>query len=307
MKEGGEPGSETEKKVRRGSGRGDGGSRFLASLVAAAIAETTTLPVDTTRVRLQVQKKGSGGRPPVYTSMLQCAGHISRHEGARALFKGLQPALLRQCSYTSIAIVLYEPIRNSMSNFTNEDEPSIGTRLLCGGTAGSIGIAICNPTEVIKTQMQAATGKQRAVKSVFLDVWRKSGVKGMWAGVTPNMARCFIGNAAELGVYDHAKHFYSSRYDLPESAVHVAASTTAGVVSAILSNPIDVVKTRLQHQAGHSSEYKGPLHCATTMARHEGPLSLYKGFIPVLLRKVSWATIFFVSYERLRAILNNGL
>ena len=32
------------------------------------------------------------------------------------------------------------------------------------------------------------------------------GIAGFWAGVGPNVMRCFLVNAAELGTYDQAKH-----------------------------------------------------------------------------------------------------
>ena len=43
--------------------------------------------------------------------------------------------------------------------------------------------------------------------------------------------------------------------------------------------------------------------CFVKMLRTESPTSLYKGFTPILIRKVSWCCIFFVTYEKLRSQL----
>ena len=35
-----------------------------------------------------------------------------------------------------------------------------------------------------------------------------------------------------------------------------------------------------------------------------GPSALYKGFNPIFVRKVVWCSVFFVTYEQLRAAIN---
>ena len=89
---------------------------------------------------------------------------------------------------------------------------------------------------------------------------------------------------------------------------HFAASGVAGVVSAIFSTPVDVVKTRLMAQAGGVQtagvvQYTGVVDCFLRMPRHEGVSSLYKGFVPIAARKVLWTIAYFLTYEQaLRAI-----
>ena len=90
--------------------------RFTASLAASGLAEVVTLPIDTSKIRLQLQKTaGKGASSTPYTGMVNCMARIAREEGPRGLFKGLAPALLRQMSYTPIAMVVYNPIKNILS------------------------------------------------------------------------------------------------------------------------------------------------------------------------------------------------
>ena len=44
----------------------------------------------------------------------------------------------------------------------------------------------------------------------------------------------------------------------------------------------------------------GVLDAFGTIVRHEGVLALYKGFVPIVVRKVLWCSAFFLCYERLR-------
>ena len=86
---------------------------------------------------------------------------------------------------------------------------------------------------------------------------------------------------------------------------HVAASFTAGVSSALVSTPVDVVKTRLMNQAGSASKQyqKGMFGTLVSIPREEGFRALYKGFFPIICRKVVWCTAFFVTYEQMRVNL----
>jgi hypothetical protein len=118
----------------------------------------------------------------------------------RALYKGLAPALLRQVSYSSLSMVLYEPVRNAITTGGERaaDAVPFYKRLLAGGVAGGVSIALVNPTEVLKTQQQTAAGRA-SMADIARRVYARDGVRGFWAGVHPNVCRTFLVQAAELG------------------------------------------------------------------------------------------------------------
>ena len=87
----------------------------------------------------------------------------------------------------------------------------------------------------------------------------------------------------------------------------VYASVTAGACSTLVTNPIWVIKTRLQtqasrhaHDSGHTSwHYKNTLHAAKTMYKKEGVLAFYSGLAPALLG-LTHVAIQFPLYEFLK-------
>eukprot|EP00939_MAST-03C_sp_MAST-3C-sp1_P000456 g456.t1 len=281
----------------------DGGDDWIARLAASSIgsvvAETLTLPTDVTKVRLQVQNVASGGAK--YNGMFGCMSTMAKEEGPASLWKGLAPALLRQVCYTGLAMVIYEPIRELVSGEANK--PNFLQRLLAGGSAGAISITIFNPTEVLKTQIQTSTDS-KSMSDVVRRVYRNQGIGGFWAGLYPNVCRTFLVNAAELGTYDEAKHALIPHLG-DNFFAHIGASGVAGFASACVSTPADVVKTRLMNQAGGAQQYKGMLDCIKTVYLSEGFFALYKGFFPILARKLLWTSAFFVTYEKARKIANN--
>ncbi|GAB5354093.1 hypothetical protein AAMO2058_000090000 [Amorphochlora amoebiformis] len=278
--------------------------RFLGAGVGAAAAEIVTLPIDISKVRLQTQKPVlvAGRMQLPYSGMMQAMFRVSMDEGVFALWKGLTPALMRQVSYTGLTFVLYEPVRNFVAGkgVRKEDIP-FWKRVLAGGTAGGASILVMNPTDVVKTQMQSSVDSKQ-MSSITSKIYKSEGLRGFWRGAYPNVARCFIGNACEVGCYDQFKTTIVSRGLIPDGPLaHFAASGAAGMVSAIFSTPVDVVKTRLMNAAGGNKDaiqYKGVLDCFVNMPRKEGFMSLYKGFWPLAYRKVLFTVAFFVVNEQ---------
>lgn len=278
------------------SGGGDATTRFLASATAAGLAECLTLPIDITKVRLQTSTVAS-------QTQLSIGRHIVTTEGVGALWKGVAPALVRQCSYTGLSLVLYEPVRNYIAGDVEARDLPFWKRVLAGGAAGGISIFTVNPSDVVKARLQNSA-EPLPVWGTFKQIWSNAGLRGLWAGWQPNVMRCFVGNAAELGCYDQFKMYLSEYVDHPafgrdSTLTHFGASTGAGFVSSVASNPVDVLKTRLQASAGLNNE--GLVSLAMRIPREEGPLAFYKGFWPLFQRKVTWTVVFFLAYEKLRA------
>ena len=66
----------------------------LMASAAGMIGETATIPIDTAKVRLQIQKVEPGVTPK-YNGMLGTMKVIAAEEGPRNLFSGLSPGLQR--------------------------------------------------------------------------------------------------------------------------------------------------------------------------------------------------------------------
>ena len=287
--------------------------RFTGAAFGATVAELATLPIDIAKVRLQVQTPLADGSLR-YTGFLQTMMTVARREGITALWNGAKPALVRQVSYTGLSFVLYTPIRDAIAGegVAKEDIPFL-KRVLSGGLAGGISIMAVNPTDVVKTRMQTFTStdgsKSPGMVSLTQEILKREGMRGLWRGVEPNVARCFIGNACEIGCYDQFKTMLGQSGVVPDGPLrHLTASAGAGMVSAVFSTPVDVVKTRLMAQAGGAGSdgmvrYTGVLDAFMRIPQIEGIGALYKGFLPLAARKIVWTVIYFVAFERAMAVI----
>lgn len=189
--------------------------RFASSAIAACFAELCTIPLDTAKVRLQLQKKaviGDTAAAPKYKGMLGTVATIAREEGLAALWKGIIPGLHRQCLYGGLRIGLYEPVK---SFFVGDDfvgDIPFSNKILAGLTTGAIAIAVANPTDLVKVRLQAEgklpSGVPRRYSgalNAYYTIVGQEGLGALWTGLVPNIARNAIINAAELASYDQVK------------------------------------------------------------------------------------------------------
>ena len=127
----------------------------LMSSAAAMWAEICTIPLDTAKVRLQLQKTAPG-ETPRYSGFMGTMQKVAAEEGVTALFSGLTPGLQRQFVYAGLRIGLYVPIRNAIcGEMKPGEQPTLLNKILAGLATGAIGISVANPTDVVKVRMQA--------------------------------------------------------------------------------------------------------------------------------------------------------
>lgn len=101
----------------------------------------------------------------------------------------------------------------------------------------------------------------------------------------------------------------SRLHDDRHPLVHVISGATAGLMAATISNPIDVVKVRLQTQdfiaktsapgtvTRHTMIYKNTLQGLRIIIKEEGFKALTKGMLPKILISMPASGITFVLYE----------
>ena len=82
------------------------------------------------------------------------------------------------------------------------------------------------------------------------------------------------------------------------------AGATAGGIGSYLTNPFDVVKTRLQTNVAGGSPYGGSItNCALSVWEEGGPAAFLRGSVPRLMHKIPANGFFFFFYEFFRRLL----
>lgn len=86
----------------------------------------------------------------------------------------------------------------------------------------------------------------------------------------------------------------------------VLLTSLSAMVAETTTFPIDLIKTRLQlhGESLSSSRPTSAFRIALDIIREQGPLSLYKGLSPAIVRHLFYTPIRIVGYEHLRSVVS---
>ncbi|XP_022728210.1 mitochondrial substrate carrier family protein ucpB-like isoform X1 [Durio zibethinus] len=273
---------------------------FGTSGISVAVATGLTHPLDVLKVRLQMQLVGQRG-PLIGMGPLFV--QVWNNEGPKSLYLGLTPALTRSLLYGGLRLGLYEPSKSACDWAFGCN--NIFTKIASGAFAGAISTALTNPVEVLKVRLQMNSDlRQRGPIAEMRRIVSKEGIGALWKGVGPATARAAALTSSQLATYDESKQILVKWTPLEEGFyLHLISSTIAGLVSTLITAPMDMVKTRLMLQRESIGHYKNGFHCAYQVLRTEGPRGLYKGGFAIFARLGPQTTIIFILCEKLRKLV----
>jgi len=237
------------------------------------------------------------------SSSMQAALKIFKSEGIFGMYNGLSAGLLRQATYTTTRLGVYNIL---LDRATKEKKVlPFYQKALIGMTAGGIGALIGNPAEIVLVRMTAdgrlPPEQRRCYKNAFqalYRIWGEEGLLRLWRGSTPTVLRAMVLNAAQLATYSQSKQvLLNSGWFKDNITCHFFASMSSGFFSTVVSMPIDIAKTRIQNMKGQ--EYKNVLDVWVKIIQNEGFFSLWKGFTPYYFRLGPHTVFTFIILEQL--------
>ncbi|KAI5122172.1 hypothetical protein M0805_007070 [Coniferiporia weirii] len=165
-----------------------------------------------------------------------------------------------------------------------------------------------HPLDLLKVKFQVSTtnpqaGVGRAIYNSLHNIYASQGLRGLYRGVGANVA----GNASSWGLYFLFYNMLKKRLSPTGDPNYKFSSGTtllyaaeASAVTAIMTNPIWVVKVRMfTTQANASTAYRSLWHGLSSIYRTEGVSGLYRGTTLALVG-VSNGAIQFMGYEQLK-------
>ncbi|TNV76456.1 hypothetical protein FGO68_gene8735 [Halteria grandinella] len=271
--------------------------RLLFGGLACMTAATITHPVDTIKIRLQTS--------PHPQNILTMAYRIATNEGLKSgLYKGITASWLREGVYSSLRLGLYEPFKGMLGE-TDPKHTPMWIRFAAGSMSGFVGSVAGNPADLIKVRMQAWQGQPQSILWHSKSVYQQFGMVGFYNGLQANVLRAMILTASQLGTYDQIKHTLLNLGIVKDGPMcHFMSSMCAGIVMALATSPVDIIKTRLMNQSKSSADgtcqYNGMLDCARKIRQSEGLRGFYRGFTAQWVRMGPFTIIQLMVWERLR-------
>ncbi|KAG5395469.1 hypothetical protein IGI04_017283 [Brassica rapa subsp. trilocularis] len=210
------------------------------------------------------------------------------------------------------------------------------TNVLCnaaaGAAAGVFAATFVCPLDVIKTRFQVhglpklahPNIKGSIIVGSLKQIFKQEGMRGLYRGLSPTVMALLSNWAVYFTMYDQLKSFLISNDKDHKFSVgaNVMAASGAGAATTIATNPLWVVKTRLQSLTTHRCKfrilirlqtqgmregvvpYKSTLSALRRIAYEEGIRGLYSGLVPALAG-ISHVAIQFPTYELVKTYLAN--
>lgn len=204
-------------------------------------------------------------------------------------------------------------------------------------TGGMTAAALTSPLDVLKTRLQSDFYKSQLAASraargvpplaelsflrtsllhvretfqILAAIPRAEGWRALFKGLGPNLVGVVPARAINFFAYGNGKRIISQQFNDGKEAswVHLLAAAQAGIITGTATNPIWLVKTRLQldkskaERAGSGMggrQYKNALDCTLQTIRAEGVRGLYRGLSASYLG-VTESTLQWVLYERMK-------
>lgn len=250
--------------------------KLVAGGLSCMLISGILSPMDVIKVRLQTQAPPPA--VPKYLGFTHAFRTILREEGyRRGLMRGFTASMMREASYSSLRMGLYDMIKIMLASpNTGKDDFTLVQKIAAGCISGATGSVVATPTDLVKIRFQAynaTTNRNPYAHSLeaFVDIWRTGGIKGLYSGATPTVARAAILTGSQLSSYDHSKRLMlRSGWFRDTPSTHLIASIISGLVTCTAVNPADVIKTRIMCDASKTL-YKNPVDCAIKTMRQEGP------------------------------------
>lgn len=282
----------------------------LASGAACCVADGIFNPLETMKVKLQVQQN------QYYAGMYDVAARTIAEDGLihGLWLPGLLATTMRAFTYTGARIGLYPSVKRAL---VGDSTPLLVHKVASGALTGGVASAVFAPIDLVRTRMQAdagtlssdgrtlATGLRRGLPprhastlGAFADIVRnEGGLSALWRGAHFSVARAAVLSGAQLSSYDTLKSELKRHLGLAEGPpLHVACSLASGLIAQTAVQPVDTLRSR----AFASS---GGLDLRLRVLFAGGLGGLYRGLYPACCRQAPVMLVQMPIVEQLRRLL----
>ncbi|KAL3521608.1 hypothetical protein ACH5RR_019757 [Cinchona calisaya] len=200
---------------------------LVAGSLARSLACISCYPIELAKTRMQAFKDAHIGKKPagVWKTLIEVISNVKSTtnnnslQSYRVLWTGLGAQLARDVPFSAICWSTLEPVRRRLLGLM-EDEANVvgvlGANFSAGFVAGSLAAGATCPLDVAKTRRQIEKDPIRALRmttrQTLLEVWRDGGIRGLFTGVGPRVARAGPSVGIVVSFYEVVKYVLHRQY-----------------------------------------------------------------------------------------------
>lgn len=152
-------------------------------------------------------------------------------------------------------------------------------QLVAGGSAGCVEVSIMHPLDLVKTRFQIQTtpakgfvdhGHYTGVGDCMVKMYRSEGMLSFWKGIIPPILVETPKRAWKFFTFEQFQRFFLFGSDKPTPLTFSLAGLGSGVTEAIIVNPFEVVKVKMQSNRAHQSQAPTTWSVAREIIKEDG-------------------------------------
>ena len=242
-----------------------GEEQFYKHMAAGAVAGTTEhtamFPLDTIKTRMQTAAtrandvSSSSFFRHATASTRAAAAAVIETEGVRGLYRGVAAVGIGVGPAHAVYFATYERMKRALGG-DQKGEHNPLAHALAGSCATVVGDAVQTPVDTVKQRLQMAHSPYAGVWDCVRGTVRSQGFGALYRSYPTTLAMNVPFTAIHFTAYESAKialgkHAWfrggrDGELDEETFAAQFAAGGLAGGLASAATNPLDVVKTRMQ-------------------------------------------------------------
>jgi len=252
----------------------------LAGGLSTAMTDFLLFPIDTIKVAQQTSR--------TKLSPLGALKNVVSNKGIGGLYKGS----MSYCALDGIGCALffaaYEKTKHEASSRLDPNWQGLSP-YLCASCAFITASILIVPGELVKVRMQTnpAGSLFNCIKEIVSTEGGKFDIRRLYTGYTATLFRDLPYFALQMGFFANVRQFLE-KFDRSDKIMNTStkdlcSGTVAGLITGFLTNPGDVITSRMMTQRGQGANgqgaaiYKNIFDCARRVTMEEGSFGLFKG------------------------------
>ncbi|KAM1105543.1 hypothetical protein ACFX2I_002516 [Malus domestica] len=262
--------------------------------IAGAFTYFCLHPLDTIKTKLQTK-----GASDIYANTFDAVLKTFQTKGISGFYSGISAVIVGSTASSAVYFGTCELGKSVLSKLPNY--PPVLIPPTAGAMGNIVSSAIMVPKELITQRMQA--GAKGRSWQVLLKILENDGFLGLYAGYSATLLRNLPAGVLSYSSFEYLKSAVLSKTKQTnlEPIQSVVCGALAGAISASITTPLDVVKTRLMTGAAQG----GVSGTVKQILMEEGWVGFTRGVGPRVLHSACFSALGYFAFETARlAILN---
>lgn len=283
----------------------------VSGSLSGAFVSACIQPLDVIRTRMQADAACGS-----LVSTSNVVGNIFKEGGLPAFWRGTQPTVIRLGIGAGLHFFFLEslkPVFETYDSSGNLRLSSVGAAVT-GGLSRALAAFVSCPITVVKTRMEyggtvATIPRYKNTLQGLGTIAREEGLRGLYRGIVPTVLSNAPFSALYYLFYTRLRDNFKTSHD-PSAVVNFASGTVAAIAATLITQPADVIRTRMQLNltkdsmasgiTGHVSVGGASLQSVfRQVTASQGTRGLLVGAAPRIMKRTLQTALVWTLYEEL--------